>query len=213
MPSLFDSPIAELAAQLCAHIEALPLAERVNALNTVRQQLHQVSPFRDEPVDLVEWVPADQVLANDYNPNHVAGPELRLLEQSIRADGYTQPIVGAPADSGRIETVDGFHRGKIGKERRAIRERVHGYLPVTLINPTRTDRRDRIAATIRHNRARGVHGISPMRAIVAELIRSGKTDSEIAVELGMDADEILRFKQSSGIAELFRDHPYSKAWE
>ena len=213
MPSLFDESIAGLAAQLCAQIAGLPLAERVEALNAVRRALHQVSPFAGEPVDLVEWVPADLVTANDYNPNHVAGPELRLLERSIKADGYTQPIVGWSATDGTVETVDGFHRGRVGKEKPAIRQRVHGYLPVTRINADRSDRRDRMAATIRHNRARGVHGVAPMTDLVAELIRRGWEDSAIAAELGMDADEILRFKQTKGIAALFADHDFSRAWE
>lgn len=210
--NLFDNIIADLTDQLCAEIAALPLEERVNALNTVRRALHKVSPFANEPVDLVEWIPAEEVYANSYNPNHVATPEMKLLERSIKADGYTQPIVGYATDSG-TEVVDGFHRSRVGKERPAIRQRIHGYLPVTYINDSQTDRNNRIAATIRHNRARGVHGISPMTTIVIELLQRGWTDEEVAAELGMDADEVLRFKQTAGIAALFANHDYSKAWE
>lgn len=213
MASLFDSDIRAQAESLASSIAALPLAERVAALNLVRTILHeQASPFRGEPVDLVLWRLAEAVVANDYNPNHVAPPELRLLERSILADGYTQPIVAMDAGDA-VEVVDGYHRSRVGKEKRVVRERVHGYLPLTLIKTDRRDRRDRIAATIRHNRARGVHGVAPMADIVAELIRQGWVDAEIAAELGMDADEVLRFKQTKALPELFKDHAYSKAWE
>src|SRR5690606_37788640 len=124
--------IAALAKQLAHAIAALPLAERVEALNAARAALHDVSPFASEPVDLVLWVPAEQVGGNDYNPNTVAPPEMRLLQHSIEADGYTQPIVVHHADD-HEEVVDGFHRHRVGKEVSAVRERVHGFLPVTRI--------------------------------------------------------------------------------
>lgn len=213
MNNLFDETIRTLTEQLCAHLQTLPLAERIVALNTVRGELHAISPFRDEPVDFVAWIPAEHVHANTYNPNHVAAPELRLLERSIRADGYTQPIVAAPREDGGMEVVDGFHRSKIGKEKTPIRNRVYGYLPITTIKAERSDQKNRMAATIRHNRARGVHGVMPMASIVASLIREGWTDSEIAAELGMDADEVLRMKQTTGIAALFKNHTYSRSWD
>jgi ParB-like chromosome segregation protein Spo0J len=139
---------------------------------------------------------------------------MRLLRLSIDKDGYTQPIVGWENEDGyRVEVVDGEHRTRVGKETQYIRERLHGHLPVTLIKQNREGRNDRIAATIRHNRARGVHGVVPMADIVAELIRLGWTDEEIAKELGMDADEVLRFKQNTGLPALFEEHAYSHAWE
>ena len=174
--------------------------------------LHQVSPFKAEPVDCVLWVPSDQVLANEYNPNSVSPPKMRLLQRSIEADGYTQPIV--VYDEGDHKTVvDGFHRSRVGKEAPRVRERIRGYLPVAVVNQNRTDLRDRMAATIRHNRARGVHGVTPMVDVVAELIRQGWSDSDICKELGMDPDEVLRFKQNAGLPELFKDHEYSRSWE
>lgn len=213
--SLFDSladTLVERARELAQELAALPEPERVDALNRIRQVLHEVSPFRTEPVDCVLWVPADKVQGNDYNPNHVAPPEMRLLEHSIASDGYTQPIV-AYDDGDRYVIVDGFHRHRVGKESAKVRKRVQGYLPITVIRSDRASLRDRMAATIRHNRARGVHGVMPMTDIVATLIREGWTDSEIAKELGMDPDEVLRFKQNTGIADLFGAHPYSRAWE
>jgi len=212
--SLFDAAdvCASLAGQLASVLAGMPIAERVAALNAARETLHAVSPFASEPVDCVVWVAADTVRANDYNPNKVAPPEMRLLALSVRADGYTQPIV-ACHDADGEEVVDGFHRHRVGREVPEVRERVHGFLPVVRIKTSREDRSDRIASTIRHNRARGRHGVEPMSTIVAELHQRGWDDTRIARELGMDADEVLRLKQITGLAALFKDREYSKAWE
>jgi ParB-like chromosome segregation protein Spo0J len=212
MTSLFEQGVMAQVDSICAILETLPIDDRVEMLNQIREKLHQSSPFKDEPVDLVLWVSSEQVQGNDYNPNKVAPPEMRLLERSIKEDGYTQPIVGYAVDES-IEVVDGFHRSRVGKESKAVRSRVHGYLPVTKIRGDRTDSKDRMASTIRHNRARGVHGVLPMADIVASLIRDGWTDTDIAKELGMDADEVLRFKQNLGLPELFKDHSFSASWE
>lgn len=197
---------------LLKHIATLPLAERVAAINEARTLLHEASPFSAEPVDLVLWVPAESVAGNDYNPNRVAPPEMRLLERSILADGYTQPIVTMPLPGEREEVVDGFHRNRVGKESTGVRERVHGYLPVTHIRAERAEKSDRIAATIRHNRARGKHVVNAMSDIVMDLVRRNWSDEKISRELGMDADEVLRLKQVTGLAELFGDREFSKAW-
>lgn len=217
MNDLFSAPdIATRAESLFAELDAMAFDDRVASINTLRVLLHHHSPFANEPVDCVLWVKADTVGGNDYNPNTVAPPEMRLLERSIRADGYTQPVVTFPdpREDGREYTViDGFHRTRVAKENREVRERLHNYLPITAVKSQRHDIKDRMAATIRHNRARGVHGVLPMTDIVADLIRAGWTDAEVAKELGMDADEVLRFKQVSGLPELFKDHQYSKSWE
>jgi ParB-like chromosome segregation protein Spo0J len=215
MPTLFatlKNEIIERGQALADEIEGLPFEDKIEALNAIRALLHEVSPFRAEPVDCVAWVPAEVIEGNDYNPNAVAPPEMRLLELSIKADGYTQPIV-AHVEDGLYRVVDGFHRLRVGRESATVKKRVLGYLPVVEIRPGREDLKDRMAATIRHNRARGVHGVRRMADIVAELYGLGWTDSEIAKELGMDADEVLRFKQTKGLPELFKDQPYSKAWE
>lgn len=201
-----------LLTQLCDEITALPEAEKIVALNKARQALHEISPFKAEPVDCVLWVPADQVEANDYNPNTVAPPEMRLLALSIGEDGYTQPIV-AWGKNDYYEVVDGFHRNRVGKEDKTVRDRIHGYLPITLINHDREDKGDRIAATIRHNRARGKHQVAAMSDIVLELSRRNWSDAKIGRELGMEPDEVLRLKQITGLAELFSDAEFSKAWE
>jgi len=202
------------AKSLFRELDDLPLAQRIEALNQIRKHLHEHSPFAGEPVDCVQWVPADTVQGNDYNPNTVAPPEMKLLTLSIEADGYTQPIVthqSSPEDNHLI--VDGFHRQRVGKKAGTIRKRLHGYLPIVAIRSSRGDTADRIAATIRHNRARGVHGVLPMTDIVVALLQAGWHERDVARELGMDDEEVLRFKQVSGLPELFRHHEYSPSWD
>jgi ParB-like chromosome segregation protein Spo0J len=164
--------------------------------------------INSHPISKVLWVPTELVQANDYNPNSVAPPEMRLLELSIEQDGYTQPIVTWLRDDGVYEVVDGFHRHRVGKEKLKL-----SHLPVVVINADRQDKSDRIASTIRHNRARGKHAVSAMSDIVQELARRNWSDAKIAKELGMDADEVLRLKQISGLAEMFADQEFSEAWE
>lgn len=188
------------------------VADQVAALNAFRAVLSEFSPFRDEPVDFVEWVPADGVTANDYNPNSVAPPEMELLRLSIMSDGYTQPIVTNREEDTRV-VVDGFHRNRVGKECDDVRERVKGYLPVVQIRTTQLDRGDRIASTIRHNRARGKHQVVAMSEIVLELKRRNWSDEKIGRQLGMDPDEVLRLAQITGLAEAFKDREFSQAWE
>ncbi len=160
----------------------------------------------EHPVSCVQWVPSETIHANDYNPNKVAPPEMKLLKHSIEMDGFTQPIVVWKTNDG-YEVVDGFHRYMIGNDLGL------SHLPVVVINDGRVNRGDRIASTIRHNRARGKHQISAMSDIVVELSRRNWSDNRIAKELGMDADEVLRLKQITGLAELFSDEEFSEAWE
>lgn len=198
---------------LIEHIKGLSVDEAVSFINQVKVAMHSVSPFRNEPVDCVLWVKGDDIQANDYNPNSVAPPEMELLKHSILSDGYTQPIVTYLESADNREVVDGFHRNRVGKEVPEVRDRVHGYLPVVTINQGREDRNDRIAATIRHNRARGKHKIDSMSEIVVELKRRNWSDKKIAKELGMDQDEVLRLCQISGLAEMFADREFSESWE
>lgn len=188
------------------------IEERTEAINQFKKMLKEVSPFSAEPVECVQWVKSDLVIANDYNPNSVAPPEMQLLHTSIQEDGYTQPIVVWQHD-GIYEVVDGFHRNRVGKEYADIKERIHGFLPVVVINTDREDKGDRIASTIRHNRARGKHKVEAMSDIVIELKRRNWSDAKIGRELGMDADEVLRLTQITGLAEMFADKDFSQAWE
>lgn len=207
-PMMIEDQIRSLVSSLAS----LPEPDCIAWLNRVRGALHAVSPMRHEPVDCVLWVPSADVVANDYNPNTVAPPEMRLLEKSIDADGYTQPIV-THADGGQFIVVDGFHRHRVGRESARVRDRVRGCLPITLINADRGARQDRIAATIRHNRARGKHGVEAMSDVVLELSRRNWSDTKIGAELGMEPDEVLRLKQITGLAEMFADREFSEAWD
>lgn len=195
-----------------AEIEKMEMPEKITAINEIKAMLKEISPFNSEPVECVQWVKSDEVIANDYNPNSVAPPEMELLHTSIQEDGYTQPIVVWQHD-GIYEVVDGFHRNRVGKEYADIKERIHGYLPVVVINNDREDKGDRIASTIRHNRARGKHKVEAMSDIVLDLKKRNWSDEKIARELGMDADEVLRLAQIQGLAEMFADREFSQAWE
>jgi len=199
-------------SEVISEINEMELDQKVQAINELKIQLKRISPFAVEPVDCIQWVKEELVIANDYNPNSVAPPEMELLHTSIQEDGYTQPIVVYQHD-GIYEVVDGFHRNRVGKEYADIKERIHGYLPVTIINDERHDKADRIASTIRHNRARGKHKVEAMSDIVIELKRRNWSDKKIGKELGMDADEVLRLTQITGLAEMFSDKDFSEAWE
>ena len=199
--------------QLINDLKNLSIDEKVNAINEIKLALHEISPFKNEPVDCVLWVKNNSVHANDYNPNSVAPPEIELLRLSIEADGYTQPIVTMLENQGTREVIDGFHRNRVGKECLDIQARVQGYLPVVTINEDRENKGDRIASTIRHNRARGKHKVTAMSEIVVDLKKRNWSDEKIGRELGMDPDEVLRLCQISGIAEMFEDSEFSQAWE
>lgn len=163
------------------------------------------------PVYGIKPVPIDKIQANTYNPNHVAPPEMKLLYESIKNDGYTMPIVCYYLeDEDKYEIVDGYHRYTVMLTHKDIYERERGLLPVSVIDKPVSDR---MASTIRHNRARGEHSIELMTNIVAELSKSGMSDAWIMKNIGMDAEELLRLKQLSGLQELFKDKDFSKSWE
>lgn len=187
-------------------------SEKIEFINKVKLAMHDVSPFKDEPVDCVVWVKNDTVKSNDYNPNKVAPPEMELLEVSIMNDGYTQPIVTFPNEE-KNEIIDGFHRNRVGKESKLVNKRVQGYLPIVSIRKEKQGKTERIASTIRHNRARGKHQIDAMSEIVLELKNRNWKNTRIAKELGMDEEEILRLCQITGLEDLFKDGDFSKSWE
>lgn len=162
------------------------------------------------PAYNVRPVPVEKIDANSYNPNRMAPPEDKLLYQSIKCDGYTMAIVCYKKPDGRYEIVDGYHRYTTMLKHKDIYKREHGMLPVTVIDKPLDDR---IASTIRHNRARGTHNVDLMVNIVKELKDSGMSDAWIMKNIGMSADELLRLKQVSGLASLFSDKQFSKAWK
>lgn len=202
----------ELKQEISNQLQNLSLSEKVDLINDLRGYIHQFSPFKSEPVDFVKWVLAENVTANDYNPNKVAPPEMELLEISIMNDGYTQPVVTFP-NNGKIEVVDGFHRTRVSKESKIVRERVKGYTPTVIIRKEQSDKNDRIASTIRHNRARGKHQVDAMSEIILELKNRNWKNERIARELGMDEEEILRLCQITGLQDIFKDDDFSKSWE
>lgn len=162
------------------------------------------------PVYNVQSIPLEKIRANSYNPNAVAPPEMKLLELSILEDGYTMPIVCYYIPSEDVyEIVDGYHRYTTMLRSDVIREREGGCLPVVVIDKDVTNR---MASTIRHNRARGSHSIELMSNIVSELVESGMSDAWILRHIGMDKDELLRLKQITGLAALFKDTEFTNAW-
>lgn len=212
MGSNITMTLEELLAEMTSFLEnTTSETDRIEALNTLRQTLHQHSPFADEPVDCVLWVKASELVPNDYNPNVMAPPEKKLLQRSLETNGYTQPIVAAVRKKG-YTIIDGYHRYSLGTSKATLRKKLNHYLPVTLVSEDNLPPGERIAATIRHNRARGKHQIAAMSAIVQDLHRLGWEDGKISGELGMDTDEVLRLKQISGLAELFLDNAYSTGW-
>jgi hypothetical protein len=207
-----NAMIENIKLQYTELIKNSTFNESIDYMNEVRLFIHELSPFKNEPVDYVKWVLAESVTANDYNPNKVAPPEMELLEISIMNDGYTQPVVTYP-NNGKIEVVDGFHRTRVSKESKIVRERVKGYTPTVIIRKEQSDKNDRIASTIRHNRARGKHQVDAMSEIILELKNRNWKNERIARELGMDEEEILRLCQITGLQDVFKDDDFSKSWE
>jgi ParB-like chromosome segregation protein Spo0J len=169
-----------------------------------------MSDFSQHPVDSVTWVPIEDVQANDYNPNSVAGKEMALLYTSIKHDGYTQPVVTVFDEAlQKYVIVDGFHRYFVCKNNPDILESTHGRLPVVVLEKGMNDR---MASTVRHNRARGSHGVEGMSSMVFAMLDNGWIDEDICNHLGMGADELLRLKHITGFSKLFEDAEYNKAW-
>jgi len=184
---------------------------KVEFINELRSFISEHSPCNIHPVDLVRWVDIDKVQANDYNPNRVAKNEMRLLHTSIKEDGYTQPIVTyEDKETGNYIIVDGFHRYFVFKAYEDIRQTTGRYIPITVINKDITDR---MASTVRHNRARGKHSITGMSNLVFRLLDEGATDKEIMDKVGLSIDELVRLKHLTGFSKLFENEEYKRAWE
>ncbi len=205
-----NEKIKEILDALICEISEMNIENKTDALNYIRERLHEESPFKSEPCDCILWIRQESLLANGYNPNHVATPEMKLLYESVKLDGYTMPIVTYDLKDGTREIVDGFHRNIIGRKHSDINKRIHGYLPVSTIDKPADER---MGSTIRHNRARGTHGIRPMSDIVLDLSQQGWDDAKICEKLGMELDEVIRLKQITGLKEAFSNHQFSRSWE
>lgn len=208
---LFAQALVAEGQDLAARIADLDESQRMVVLNEIRAALHEVSPMRDQPVDYVKWVPATTVRGNAYNPNHADTRAMELLAKSVGEDGFTQPIVVYPegTEPGTIEIVDGFHRHLVGRDMDTLK----GWLPTTAIRPERAGLDERMAATYRHNKARGEHTIPGMSEFILDLSRRGKSDQAIADTLSMDLDEVERLRSLVGLAEAHADEEFSAAWE
>lgn len=203
-----------LPADLLACVKAAyDAAEDKQAfLNEFRGWIHDdLSAHAKMPVDYIRWVPLSRVQANDYNPNSVAPNELKLLHTSISHDGYTQPIVTIyDSELDKYVIIDGFHRYFTCRSNKDIQESTGGMVPIVVLDKPINDR---MASTVRHNRARGKHSVTGMSNLVFNMLDNGWGDAEICNELGMEADELLRLKYITGFAKLFEDVEYRKAWE
>lgn len=187
-----------------------PPDDLIATIAEAERALHEISPFASQPVSLVRWVPIEQVTPNDYNPNSVARIEMGLLATSIRHDGYTQPIVTIyDPDHDRYVIVDGFHRYYSMLVNPDIRDLTGGYLPVVVIDKSVEDR---MASTVRHNRARGKHSIQGMSNLVFQMLERGMEDADICRELGMQPEELVRLKHITGFSKLFQNASYRRAW-
>ena len=184
---------------------------KIETIEQIKEILHNLSPLITQPVDRIKWVPIEMVSPNDYNPNSVAKIEMGLLYTSIKHDGYTQPVVTIfDEEKNKFVIVDGFHRYFTCLTNKDIKDRNHGYLPIVVIEK---DINDRMASTVRHNRARGKHSITGMSSMVFEMLQNGWKDEEICNELGMQPEEVLKLKHITGFSKLFQDTEYKKAWE
>ena len=185
--------------------------ERQLLINDIKEFLHKELSEVTQPIDFVRWVRIDKVEPNDYNPNSVAKVEMGLLYKSIKHDGYTQPIVTIfDKEKQKYVIVDGFHRYFTCKHNKDIQDRNKGLLPIVVIEK---DINERMAATVRHNRARGSHSVTGMSNMVFDMLKNGWSDEDICNHLGMEAEEILKLKHITGFSKLFQDSEFKKAWE
>lgn len=190
--------------------EIQKLLDSGHTINDIKEVLHELSEFKDNPVDRVIWVDLDKVHSNDYNPNKVAQNEMKLLLNSIENDGYTQPVVTVyDKKQDRYIIVDGFHRYSVMKYNKALREKNKNKLPIVVID---SDIQGRMASTVRHNRARGKHSIFGMSNLVYKMLSEGVSEADICKNLGMEAEELLKIKHTTGYSYLYKDYKYNKGW-
>jgi ParB-like chromosome segregation protein Spo0J len=202
----------QLKQQIQNQLDALQdTRAKVLYLEELRSFIHEISPQRSQPVNFVRWIPIEKVHANDYNPNSVAKNEMRLLYVSIQHDGYTQPVVTVyDEEKDQYVIVDGFHRYTTMRLNQDIANRNNGLLPVVVIEKSINDR---MASTIRHNRARGKHSVSGMANMVFQMLENGWSDEAICAELGVEADELVRLKHVTGFSKLFENVDYRRSWQ
>jgi len=192
-------------------VKEISKENNIELIEDIKEVLHQNSVLKTQPVNRIKWVPIDQVTPNDYNPNSVAKKEMGLLYTSILHDGYTQPIVTIKDEEKNMYViVDGFHRYYTAKTNSDILDRNKGYIPIVVIEK---DINDRMASTVRHNRARGMHSVTGMSSMVFQMLENGWNDEDICNEIGMGIQELIKLKHITGFSKLFADAEYNKAWQ
>lgn len=192
--------------------EGLPFEEKVSLFNKITQELYDWMNLNHPSLN-VQLIPANEIIGNDYNPNHVAPPEMKLLKLSIKKDGVTMPVVVCDTPENNkypYTVVDGFHRTTVIQQDKEVNASLHGYVPISRLNKKLEER---ITSTVRHNMARGTHQVELSAKLVTMLKKHNWTNARIGLELGMDADEVLRLKQITGLAEAFKDEEFSKSWK
>jgi ParB-like chromosome segregation protein Spo0J len=190
--------------------EIAKAGDKDTLINEIRAFVHELSGMQHNPVGLVQYVPIEKVFANDYNPNMVARNEMNLLYTSIKHDGYTQPVVTVyEPETDRYVIIDGFHRYSIMRNNKDILEQNNGLLPVVVLKKTMSER---MASTIRHNRARGKHHIAGMGNLVFNMLREGVSDEKICHEIGMEPTELVKIKHITGFSKLFEGTTFKPAW-
>jgi ParB-like chromosome segregation protein Spo0J len=198
----------DIKALIAQTLEGKDINQSVEIINELRAFIHEFSPMKCEPCDFIRWVKVEKVSPNDYNPNSTAGKEMNLLYISIKEDGITMPIVTIQ-DGEDYTIVDGFHRYFTCKTMDDLKERMNGYLPITVINKSLEER---IAATVRHNRARGSHSVQGMSNLVFKMLQEGVSDDQICNKLGLDATELVKLKHITGYSKLYENVEYGKSW-
>ena len=199
--------------QLKKHIEDSNFTDeqKIVFFEEVKELIHNNSPLKEQPVNRIKWVDINKVSPNDYNPNSVAKKEMGLLYTSILHDGYTQPVVTIYDEvKDKYIIIDGFHRYFTCKSNKDILDRNQGRLPIVVLNK---DINDRMASTVRHNRARGMHSVTGMSSMVFNMLENGWEDVDICNELGMSVEELVKLKHITGFSKLFEDKEYSKSWQ
>lgn len=185
--------------------------QKIVFFEEVKELIHNNSPLKEQPVNRIKWVDINKVSPNDYNPNSVAKKEMGLLYTSILHDGYTQPVVTIYDEvKDKYIIIDGFHRYFTCKSNKDILDRNKGRLPIVVLNK---DINDRMASTVRHNRARGMHSVTGMSSMVFNMLENGWEDVDICNELGMSVEELVKLKHITGFSKLFKDKEYSKSWQ
>ncbi len=191
--------------------KALSIEDNIELIEEIKEVLHKNSVLKTQPINRIKWAKIEEVTPNDYNPNSVAKKEMGLLYTSIKQDGYTQPIVTIYDPKEKMYViVDGFHRYYTAKTNEDILERNKGRIPIVVIDK---DINDRMASTVRHNRARGMHSVTGMSSMVFQMLENGWSDEDICNEVGLGIEELVKLKHITGFSKLFEDAEYNKAWE